>query len=433
MSFARKPLLAFMFLMAAGLVFSKDILRIAPGTKAVTYGWADVSGVYYQDKSNYIVIDDASYPDPKAKRRAFTNAIASGSVADGTVNSKGAFIVLKGTVDLSDGKVSIDDHSYFDEYDSETHKRIHGDFQYDVGSNKTIIGMEEARLCFGGLRIKADKKNPAVNVIIRNIEFFDVHGSPEYDISFPGYEKSKASADAISIEATGGNGSRYAYIPSSIWIDSCSFSDGNCIDWMNTYNHDGLIDVKAGKNITVSYCSFTNHGKVMLLSPSDNYKECDERTITIHHNYFHDGIQRTPRARGACIHLYDNIFDYIGMSSKSGFAIGLGINTKAVIENNYFGHFGGNKSPLRFFDCSSSLNDDYISKVYERGNNINFTIENVTFDDSDKLKSFACHSSEGSPFAIPYSYSNELQNIPQAYEKLILQKNAGSGKRVMID
>lgn len=114
------------------------------------------------------MIDDATYPKPLAKRKAFTNAIASGKVKNSSLSDRAAIIILSGTVDLSDGKVTDDDHSYFDEFDSSTHKKLHGDICYEIGANKAIIGVNDARIAFGGLTINghSDNKKLAKNIII---------------------------------------------------------------------------------------------------------------------------------------------------------------------------------------------------------------------------------------------------------------------------
>ncbi|MCR4823548.1 MAG: hypothetical protein K5873_11830, partial [Treponema sp.] len=101
-------------------------IQIKTSEKPVTNGWGDMGKLSYA-KNNVIVIDDAKYSNPQAKREAFTNAIASGSVKSDGLNDKETLIILSGTVDLSDGKVSDKDHSYFDEFDPKTHQRLHKD------------------------------------------------------------------------------------------------------------------------------------------------------------------------------------------------------------------------------------------------------------------------------------------------------------------
>lgn len=178
---------------AASSIFAQTAeINIVPGQIVKTYGFADMQnggqGIAYPKTDNIILIDDATYPKPLAKRKAFTNAIASGKARSSALRDRAAIIILSGTVDLSDGKVTDDDHSYFDEYDSVTHKRIHKDICYEIGANKAIIGVNNARIAFGGLTINghSDNKKLAKNIIIQNIDFWDSHGSTEYDTKAKG-------------------------------------------------------------------------------------------------------------------------------------------------------------------------------------------------------------------------------------------------------
>ncbi len=423
-------------LFLSSFIYSQTSLIITPGERAITYGWADESRLYYQDKSNYIIIDDITYPDSVSKRKAFTNAIASGDVADSEVNEKNALVILCGFVDLSDGLVSDKDHSYFDEYDKNTYKRVHDDIVYRVGANKTILGNNNAVIAFGGLRICADDNNSASNIIIRNITFYDAHGSTEFDNKIDGFSDSKTTADALSIEATGviidKSGSHYEYVPSGIWIDHCSFSDGECNDLISNNNHDGLIDIKAARNMTVSYCDFTNHDAVMLISPSDKFKDSKERNITLHHNYFHNCVQRMPRSRGANVYMYNNVFDSIGIEEKTGYSIAPGVCSYFVIENNCFINFANNHSIIRFFDPTDSTLDLELSKIYQKDNNIRLTSNCVSYDYTDNLKNYSIHSVFYRPFRIPYHFRDELTSWQIAYERVVMLKSAGAGKNLII-
>ena len=149
-------------------------LIVTPGAKVTSGGWADQAndgaGMSYPDTDNIILISDSNYSDAVSKRDAFVKAIASGSLTSSSVTETAAIIILDGTVDLSGGLVSDSDHSYFDEFDS-SHARVHNDICYEIGSNKTIIGVNSARVAFGGLLIKANANQAATNIIIRNVEF----------------------------------------------------------------------------------------------------------------------------------------------------------------------------------------------------------------------------------------------------------------------
>ena len=406
------------FLASAFLFAAPAQLTVKSGEKPVTAGWADMGSLSYASK-NVIVIDDSTYSSPEAKRKAFTNAIASGSVSSSSINDKAALILVYGTVDLSDGKVSDKDHSYFDEFDSATHKRKHGDFMYDIGSNKTIIGARAAKVAYGGLRIKA-RDGVLKNVIIQNISFWDAHGSTEYDTKVPEYSSKKASADQLVIEGTEDKSTkaRYTHIPENIWIDHCSFSDGVCVDLDRNFNHDGALDIKCGKNVTVSFCEFTNHDKVTLSGSSDKFITPDEREVTFHDNYYHGCVQRMPRTRGGYFHLYNNVFDEIGTKNNSGASLGPGVGAQFIVENNYFGKHAG--YILRASDNSKPGTPSFY-KIYVSGNKPELNGNNA--------ENFLSHKVNEKPWKIPYNYV--LKSADEAKTGVVSE--AGSGAKVILD
>lgn len=396
---------------------------VVPGASVTTYGWADVGGMSYPDTTNIIYIGDdgykvgsgslTAYTSSQTKRVTFTNAIASGSVSSSKVNTTSAIIILSGTVDLSDGKISDSDHSYYDSFDSSTHKRNHEDITYEIGSNKAIIGVNSAKVAFGGLKIYANKCERG-NIIIRNIIFWDAHGSTEEDTSYN--SKSKASADNLVLECnskditTDSSGFiTYNNVPTNIWIDHCVFTDGKCSDLERNYNHDGSLDMKAGKNVTVSYCEFTNHDKVTLLAPGDKYVDPEQRQITFHHNYYHDAVQRMPRSRGCQLHIYNNYYNSIGTSGNGGYALGPGIGSQYIVEGNYFGSF--QQKIVQYADSSASTSASTLSKFYQKNNSKTLTSSDVKFDSAEKVKDWSAHETSTAPWTITYSYTPDRYSV----------------------
>lgn len=425
-------------------------IDVVPGAKFTTYGWADMAnsgaGMSYPNTTNIIYIGDAgykigsgnliAYSDTVTKRTAFTNAIASGSVTNSSKKTDAAIIIVEGRVDLSDGKISDTDHSYYDEFDPDTHKRLHNDISFEIGSNKAIIGVKGAQVAFGGLQIKASSNGTTgKNVIIRNIDFWDAHGSTEYDTSAEGsyvesgktkyYKDSKASADGLVIEASGASGGKYSTLAENIWIDHCKFSDGDCKDLERNYNHDGSFDIKGGKNITISYCEFTNHDKVTLFAPGDDYKFPDQRQITLHHNYYHGATQRMPRSRGCQVHIYNNVYDEIGTSKNAGYTLGPGTGSMFVVENNYFGTVTEPKSLIQYADATTDRNSEYCSKLYQSGNNIEITSANIKWDSAEAIRDASAHLTDTKPWTPAYDYSN-MQTNAEAY--IIVPDAAGTDK-----
>ena len=405
---------------ADGSVSKGKTLTINNGDKIVTNGFFDMAKATFDTKTNVILIDDSSFKTPLEKRTAFTNAIASGSVNSGELTAKKALIILSGTVDLSDGKVSDTDHSYFDQFDPETHKKVNKDFSYNVGSNKTIIGAKNARIAFGGLKIRATETNPAENILIRNIQFWDAHGSTDYDTSVPEFKDKKAGADQLVVEGVEDKSTKanYLFVPKNIWIDHCSFSDGVCEDLKRNFNHDGALDVKCVHNMTVSYCEFTNHDKVTLVGSSDKFVTAEERQITFHHNYYHGTVQRMPRSRGCQIHIYNNVYNQIGTNGNSGYSLGPGIGSLFIVENNSFGTHAG--KILRYND-SSTPDSATFSKLYVSGNDTEL--------DASNSEQFDRHHVTEKPFAVPYDYSP----VTASKAKETVPAEAGSGYEVVID
>ena len=195
-----------------------------------------------------------------------------------------------------------------------------------VPSNTSIIGMDNAKLKGVNLVLDSD------NVIIRNIQF----ESP-YDY-FPSWDPNdgpegnwNSQYDSISIK--GGT---------HIWIDHSSFQDGpETVEkyFGRKYEHrDGLVDItNEADYITISYSTFENHNKTMLIGSSDS-KISDEGKlhVTLHHNYFHDVVQRLPRVRFGQVHVYNNYFasDTTNGEYTYAYALGVGKNSQIYAENN---------------------------------------------------------------------------------------------------
>lgn len=195
-----------------------------------------------------------------------------------------------------------------------------------VPSNTSIIGMDNAKLKGVNLVLDSD------NVIIRNIQF----ESP-YDY-FPSWDPNdgpegnwNSQYDSISIK--GGT---------HIWIDHSSFQDGpETVEkyFGRKYEHrDGLVDItNEADYITISYSTFANHNKTMLIGSSDS-KISDEGKlhVTLHHNYFHNVVQRLPRVRFGQVHVYNNYFASDTTNGEYAYAYALGVGKKSQIyaENN---------------------------------------------------------------------------------------------------
>ena len=195
-----------------------------------------------------------------------------------------------------------------------------------VPANTSILGIENAKLKGVDFVLDAD------NIIIRNIMF-----ETPYDY-FPSWDPNdgqegnwNSQYDSITI-----NGGTH------IWIDHCHFKDEQqpTETYFNReYEHrDGLIDItNQADRITISYNVFERHNKAIMIGNSDA-KTADEGklNVTLHHNYFHNLVQRAPRVRFGKVHVYNN---YYQSDDESGayrytYSLGVGKNSKIYAENN---------------------------------------------------------------------------------------------------
>lgn len=230
----------------------------------------------------------------------------------------------------------------------------------------------------------------AENVIIRNITFEDAfdmfpawdptdsYGTPPEAANPAGlYPQCQAAYDAATDngphQCPGGRwNSEYDNLrvqsASHVWIDHCTFSDGERESqsalsvWAAPYDihanrletHDGLLDVNgSGDFITVSSNVFMNHDKVMLIGSSDTVRDTNgwgALNVTIDHNKFINVGQRLPRVRFGKVHVYSNYVEGgLGPSVDTredfakewpahplGSGIGIGHLAKVYSESNVF-------------------------------------------------------------------------------------------------
>jgi len=198
-----------------------------------------------------------------------------------------------------------------------------------VGSNTTIIGLgDDAKIVGGGLYVKN-----AENIIIRNIEFENA-----YDF-FPGWDPTDGSSGNWNSEYD----NLLIEMSKNIWIDHCSFNDGDQPDELTeTYfgrefqHHDGLLDIKKQSDfITVSYSIFSGHSKNTIIGSSDSYKaDNGHLRVTFHHNLYENIKERAPRVRYGKVHIYNNYFK--STKDSYNYSWGVGYSSKIYAEDNYF-------------------------------------------------------------------------------------------------
>jgi pectate lyase len=141
-----------------------------------------------------------------------------------------------------------------------------------IPSNVTIDGRgRRVRITWGGFVISGSQ-----NVIVTNLLFADGRGG-DYN-------------DAISIRDSS----------HTVWIHRCS---------LRNYG-DGLIDITLqATDVTVSWCRFDDHEKVMLIGSDPNRIGDQVIRVTLHHSYFRKTGRRHPRLRLGKCHAYNNFVE----------------------------------------------------------------------------------------------------------------------------
>lgn len=196
-----------------------------------------------------------------------------------------------------------------------------------VKGNKTIEGVgHTGAIRYGGLQIEGN------NVIVRNLEIW---GSYDGD-----WDGKTHSTDGLVV-----------YGAQNVWVDHC---------WFHTCA-DGLLDIRSvnennvGDFVTVSYCKFTDHNKVMLIGSSDNSTfSRDHLNVTIHHCWFDGTVekgvhQRMPRIRFGDIHIYNTFYEDIGF-----YCAAANFESDLVVENNWYRQ---GKNPFNIGNIGEGIKD----------------------------------------------------------------------------
>lgn len=124
---------------------------------------------------------------------------------------------------------------------------------------------------------------------------------------------------------------------SYVWVDHCELKS---INWPNTGkdDYDGLLDITHGSDwITVSYTTFHDHWKTMLIGHADDNEAEDygRLHVTIHHCHFYRVGTRCPMMRFAVGHVYNNYYNNVdsGVDSR--------MKSNVWVENNHFENTDG--------------------------------------------------------------------------------------------
>jgi pectate lyase len=198
----------------------------------------------------------------------------------------------------------------------------------NVGSNTTLIGVDDAHLLHGSLVLSS-----VSNVIVRNL-----HVSDAADC-FPAWDPTDGS--------TGNWNSLYDLVSltgaTNVWIDHNRLDDGDNPDTDQPVYlgrpyqvHDGASDIiKASDLVTVSWNVYANHDKTMLIGSTDTAGvDVGKLRVTVHHNEFDNVLQRAPRVRFGQVDVYDNW--YRATDPLYQYSLGVGVQSAIYAQNNYF-------------------------------------------------------------------------------------------------
>jgi pectate lyase len=211
--------------------------------------------------------------------------------------------------------------------------------QFDLGSNKTIIGATNDITLTGGLGIAGTTTAQLSNVIVRNLKVNGV----------------ASEEDAMDI--------RRAH---HVWVDHCEFYDGPdgnldvvyessyvTISWTKFY-YTANYKPAAGETETAQH-RFSN----LIGNGNGNIQDRGKLRVTFHHNWWAEGvIERMPRVRFGEVHVFNNYYS----SSGNNYAIGAGVEAKIVVENNFFENV---KDPHMFYSDEPTARIAASGNVYE--------------------------------------------------------------------
>jgi pectate lyase len=197
-----------------------------------------------------------------------------------------------------------------------------------VPSRTTLIGVGRDAQLVGGMVLLPQVQD----VIVRNLRLSDAHDPfPAWDPKDNAAGEWNSELDNLSLR-----GARH------VWVDHCSFDDGQRPDSANRsalgrplQHHDGLLDItQQSTHVTVSWNHFAAHDKTSLVGSSDNtVADEGQLRVTYHHNHW-DGVkERAPRVRYGQVHLFNNLHT-VPDAAGYGYSIGIGHRSRIFSEHN---------------------------------------------------------------------------------------------------
>jgi len=212
-----------------------------------------------------------------------------------------------------------------------------GDDPVRVRSNKTVDGRGRRVTVDGAIELRDGVRD----VIFSDVAFTNSHG-----------DRCTQEADVFLIRGDGAE-TPGGFENRDIWFHHVEVYEGG----------DGLIDVRGGSRITISWSHFHDHSKGMLLSQaSADELEGREMEITFHHNFFERLSRRGPRQTRGRVHYMNN---YVFEWWEYGVAAVHGAELRS--ENNIFQARPGRTCGSIFSPCRDPApcgDEDYeVSKI----------------------------------------------------------------------
>lgn len=186
------------------------------------------------------------------------------------------------------------------------------------GKHITFEGIGEGAIIEGwGIHFIASTQGRGIGFEVRNITF-DKY--PEDAVGLEGVQE----GDVLTAPVERG------------WIHNSTFLQGYCANPAESDKGfgDGSLDIKRGQYFTVSYNKFLSAKKTNLVGASDSNLQYH---LTYHHNLWENSDSRTPLARKANIHLYNNVFKTTDDNQgEISYAVNPRANAYIFSEANYF-------------------------------------------------------------------------------------------------
>ena len=212
-----------------------------------------------------------------------------------------------------------------------------GEERVRVRSNKTLDGRGRQVLLDGAIELRDGVRD----VIFSDVRLTNSHGS-----------RCTQEADVILIRGDGAE-TPGGFENRDLWFHHVELFEGG----------DGLLDVRGGSRITVSWSHLHSHSKGLLLSQaSADVLEGREMEITFHHNFFDRLSRRGPRQTRGRVHYFNN---YMFEWWEYGAAAVMGAQFRS--ENNVYQARPGQTCGTIFSPCTDPApcgDDDHeVSKL----------------------------------------------------------------------